>query len=90
MEFEYLGTLLPVSSRLQGGDGMPRDPVCGMDVKDDKKSIRSDFRGQTYHFCSDRCKSTFDQDPQNFASPGDDNRPDGQGRNRNRDNRPLR
>ncbi len=71
---------------------MPRDPVCGMDVKDDKNSITSDFRGQTYHFCSDKCKNMFDQDPEKFLNPRDDNKPGRQNRNRNTDpdNRPLR
>ncbi|HHY17964.1 MAG TPA: YHS domain-containing protein [Firmicutes bacterium] len=71
---------------------MPKDPVCGMDVRDDKTGIRSDFRGQTYHFCSDRCKSTFDQDPQHYANLRYDNRTDRQSRNRNKgqDDRPLR
>ena len=39
---------------------MPRD-LCGMNVRRDE-SLQSEFRGQTYHFCSDRCLATFEQD----------------------------
>lgn len=47
---------------------MPRDPVCGMSVKDNKDSLRSEYGGQTYYFCSDRCKSEFDRNPSAYAS----------------------
>jgi Cu+-exporting ATPase len=46
---------------------VPRDPVCGMNVRDRDESLQSEFRGQTYHFCSDRCLATFEQDPETFS-----------------------
>ncbi|MDD2866713.1 MAG: HAD-IC family P-type ATPase, partial [Candidatus Omnitrophica bacterium] len=37
---------------------MPQDPICGMDVKEDKAiSLRRD--GLIYYFCSEHCKEKF-------------------------------
>jgi P-type Cu+ transporter len=47
---------------------MHTDPVCGMQVDDQKSTAKSQFQGNTYHFCSDDCKRKFDQQPQQFAS----------------------
>ncbi len=68
---------------------MARDPVCGMNVRDDRKdSLRSEFRGQNYFFCSDKCQREFDRSPQNFVRDNDDRREDL--RNESRDNRNQR
>lgn len=53
--------------RISGGDVMPRDPVCGMNVGD-KGSLKSEFKGQSYYFCSDKCKAEFDRKPENYVS----------------------
>lgn len=45
---------------------MAVDPVCGMEIP--RGSIVSTHDGQTYHFCSERCKQLFDADPQKFTS----------------------
>ena len=42
-----------------------KDPVCGMEVKDD--SIVSSHLGRTFHFCSEQCKKAFDLDPNRYA-----------------------
>ncbi|MBO0862988.1 MAG: YHS domain-containing protein [Chloracidobacterium sp.] len=44
------------------------DPVCGMQVDDQKSTAKSQFQGANYHFCSDECKRKFDQHPQQYAS----------------------
>ena len=48
-----------------------KDPVCGMDV-DEKRAAaagrKSEYKGQTYFFCSDICKKQFDQEPGKFAA----------------------
>jgi YHS domain-containing protein len=68
-----------------------RDPVCGMNVRDDNRNnLRSEFRGRNYYFCSDKCRQEFDQNPNNFTRDDDrrlDNRDDRDNRNdvRNRD-----
>lgn len=45
-----------------------KDPVCGMMVNPDKAAGKSEFKGQTYYFCSADCKSQFDGDPGKFTS----------------------
>jgi Cu+-exporting ATPase len=47
---------------------MHTDPVCGMQVDDQKSTAKSQFQGTNYHFCSDECKRKFDQQPQQYAS----------------------
>ena len=42
---------------------MERDPVCGMPVDPEQSAHATDYLGQTYYFCSERCKRQFDQDP---------------------------
>jgi cation transport ATPase/YHS domain-containing protein len=38
------------------------DPVCGMDV-DRETALTLDHDGTAYHFCSQRCRDRFQQDP---------------------------
>jgi YHS domain-containing protein len=47
---------------------MHTDPVCGMQVDDQKSTAKSQFQGTNFHFCSDECKRKFDQQPQQYAS----------------------
>ena len=53
---------------------MTRDRVCGLPV--DRQSTRgliaeaaykSDYEGQTYYFCSLRCKQQFDQNSERHS-----------------------
>lgn len=49
---------------------MVKDVVCGMQVDEQQaaaKGLTSDYRGQTYSFCSPSCKRQFDQNPQQYA-----------------------
>ncbi len=46
---------------------MAKDPVCGMDVEEAKAAGKSEYKGQTYHFCSDGCKTSFDKEPDKYA-----------------------
>ena len=39
------------------------DPVCGMTVDPDKTDYSSVHAGETYYFCSEGCKESFDKDP---------------------------
>ncbi len=45
----------------------PLCAVCGMDV-DPKIAPKSNFKNQTYYFCSEDDKKTFDTDPGKFVS----------------------
>ena len=47
---------------------MQTDPVCGMQVDEQKATAKSQFQGTNYYFCSDECKRKFDQQPQQYAS----------------------
>ena len=42
-----------------------RDPVCGMNVREDAP-LRSDHAGETYRFCSAGCLAKFKADPERF------------------------
>ena len=48
-------------------DAATRDPVCGMAVTEASEH-RSTHLGNTYLFCSTRCKAKFDADPARYAS----------------------
>lgn len=74
---------------------MARDPVCGMNVREDRdNNLRSEYRGQNYYFCSDKCRQEFDRNPNNFVRDDNDrnrndNRSDLRNNRENRnDNRP--
>ena len=44
------------------------DPVCGMSVPDDDAgAMKTEYAGQTYLFCSETCRSTFEKEPERFA-----------------------
>jgi len=46
---------------------MAKDVVCGMTVDPKTAAGRSEFKGQTYYFCSKGCKAAFDKDPEKYA-----------------------
>jgi Cu+-exporting ATPase len=40
---------------------MEKDPVCKMNVSEDKPKATETYKGKTYYFCSSGCKNTFDR-----------------------------
>lgn len=47
-----------------------KDPVCGM-VIDERDAVgTSEFNGTRYYFCSQDCKTEFDENPQDYAAGG--------------------
>ncbi len=46
---------------------MVKDPVCGMIVDPKTSQFKSDYKGQTYYFCSQGCKASFDKNPAQYA-----------------------
>ena len=44
------------------------DPVCGMDILPNEAAGTSEYKGQTYYFCSMGCKRDFDQDPEKYLT----------------------
>ncbi|MBX0288040.1 permease [Haloarcula salinisoli] len=63
--FALSGFLLYVYRRGLGAPGQYRDPVCGMRTDNSGPSITHD--GETYYFCSERCKQSFDEHPTEFS-----------------------
>jgi YHS domain-containing protein len=49
---------------------MVKDSVCGMDVNPKTAANKSDYKGQTYYFCSPGCKKSFEQNPEKYLKPG--------------------
>ncbi len=46
---------------------MVKDPVCGMQIDPKTAAGKSDYKGQTYYFCSPGCKRAFDTDPEKYV-----------------------
>jgi YHS domain-containing protein len=46
---------------------MAKDPVCGMDVEEQKAAGTSQYQGRSYFFCSKSCKEKFDRNPEQYA-----------------------
>ncbi len=53
--------------RLGGGRGLALDPVCGMQVAATEALASSRPTEVQPSFCSDRCRATFERDPQRFG-----------------------
>ncbi len=44
-----------------------KDPVCGMDVDPGTAEFISHHGGNPFYFCSGRCKTTFEANPEQYA-----------------------
>jgi Cu+-exporting ATPase len=50
---------------------MAKDPVCGMEVDEEKAPAKSQHMGKTYYFCALACKRAFfDEDPAKYTWTG--------------------
>jgi flavin-dependent dehydrogenase/YHS domain-containing protein len=54
-------------SRVTEATAMVKDLVCGMNLDEGKAAATAVYRGQTYYFCSQGCKATFDKAPEKYA-----------------------
>ncbi len=45
-----------------------KDVVCGMMVDPDIAHHKSEHKDETYFFCSPRCKTAFDKEPEKYVS----------------------
>jgi YHS domain-containing protein len=43
-----------------------KDLVCGMEIDPATAAGKSEYKGQTYYFCSMGCKRDFDKDPEKY------------------------
>jgi YHS domain-containing protein len=46
---------------------MAIDPVCKMQVDENKAAGKSEYKGKTYYFCAPGCKAKFDRDPGQYV-----------------------
>ncbi len=46
---------------------MARDPVCKMEVDESTAKAKSEYKDQTYYFCSLDCKEQFDNNPERYT-----------------------
>jgi Cu+-exporting ATPase len=46
---------------------MAKNPICGMDVKEEEAAATYEYKGKTYYFCAGGCKERFAQDPERFT-----------------------
>jgi Cu+-exporting ATPase len=49
--------------------GAAIDPVCGMKVDQATAKHRFAYRGQAYFFCSARCRTRFEAEPEQYLAP---------------------
>jgi YHS domain-containing protein len=49
---------------------MAIDPVCKMEVDENKAAATSEYEGKKYYFCSLGCKKAFDQNPEKYLRRG--------------------
>ena len=47
---------------------MAKDPVCGMEVEEHTARHKLQHRDKTYYFCSERCRTSFEQDPEKYLN----------------------
>ena len=45
---------------------MATDPVCGMQVEEDKAAATAEHEGKQYYFCSKGCQEAFVQEPAQY------------------------
>jgi Cu+-exporting ATPase len=57
----------PFVRRVEIDSEMATDPVCGMTVDEKTAAGKSDYKGQTYYFCSPGCKQAFDKEPEKYV-----------------------
>ncbi|MGB9773029.1 MAG: YHS domain-containing protein [Bacteroidota bacterium] len=50
---------------------MVRDPVCGMQLDEQKANEKSEYQGKSYFFCSSSCKAAFDKNPSSYIKKED-------------------
>ena len=42
------------------------DPVCGMAVNPQSRSVVSIYKNETHHFCAEACRIAFDKNPEKY------------------------
>ena len=47
---------------------MAKDPVCKMDVDENKAAATTVYKGKTYYFCAQGCKTRFEKEPEKYTN----------------------
>jgi YHS domain-containing protein len=48
---------------------MAKDLICGMQVDEESAAGTSEYKGETYYFCSPGCKAAFEKEPEKYVNP---------------------
>jgi YHS domain-containing protein len=79
-----MGQGMGMMQRGQAGSQMPQDsaldPVCGMMVKKATAKYTYDYKGTTYYFCSEGCKTSFVKEPEKYLAAKAETEPGMKGR----------
>ncbi|MCL5612389.1 MAG: YHS domain-containing protein [Chloroflexi bacterium] len=46
---------------------MIKDLVCGTAVNPQNATVKTLYKGQTYYFCSQLCKTMFEREPEKYV-----------------------
>ncbi len=47
---------------------MAKDPVCKLDVDENKAAATTVYKGKTYYFCAQGCKTRFEKEPEKYTN----------------------
>ena len=56
------------SNTAKAPKALPIDPVCGMTVDPERAKVSAEWRGITYYFCCDGCRTKFNGDPGGYLT----------------------
>jgi len=63
----------------QTAERTAKDPVCGMSVTTAGAKYTYDYKGTTYYFCSEGCKTAFAKEPDKYLAKTGATKPMGKG-----------
>jgi Cu+-exporting ATPase len=65
-EISARGRLGIVGNATKEVTSMAKDPICGMEVKEEEAAATYEYQGKTYYFCALGCQEKFAQNPEQF------------------------
>lgn len=69
------GGMMPGQQDSQLSKDIALDPVCGMVVKKSTAKSTYDYKGMTYYFCSEGCKTSFAKEPEKYLAKPAESKP---------------
>ena len=66
--FPRIAFMLRTEFKMMEGTDMAIDPVCGMEIEKSEAAGKSEYKGKTYYFCCEHCKTVFDKEPEKYIS----------------------